>query len=186
MSEKVNLLELDPGATGAPLEVIRVGSDEVAIVPFTADGERLDVHYCDEAEIRGFVRCNGTGCVLCRIGRKAEPRILLPAYLAAAGVIGILMVSTTRTPHALLPQLLQSLRSGRREILFISRNSAKHTVTVRPLGEGEESGAAIIQSFVDSYAAGEIDLTSPIARISNEDIAEIPGIARHLALKGAA
>lgn len=182
----VNLLELDSSATNTQLEIVRIGEDETPIIPFTATGDKLDLHYSDDQEIRGYLHCGGDGCPLCRIGRKIDQRILLPVFLPTAGAVGVLMVPLTRTPLALLPQLLLSLRSGRREILFLRRDGNKYGVTARPLAEGEEDGAGAIRAFLEQAEAGTIDLGGLVTRLGNDEIAGIPSIARHLALKGIA
>lgn len=105
-SNKVNLLDMVAAeAAESLLEVVRLGSDEIAIIPFTPDSEEADIHYCSEAEINSYVVCNGPECVLCRIGRKREQRLLLPVYLPAAGCVGILPVSRSLRPFALTPGL---------------------------------------------------------------------------------
>ena len=92
----------------------------MAIVPFTLDSETVTIHFCPEAEINGYLLCNGKGCVLCRVGRKQEPRILLPVYLPASGVVGILPLSMSCRPNSLLPQLGTVLEAGKPMVAFIS------------------------------------------------------------------
>lgn len=181
---KINLLELENNDVSAPIEIVKLGENETPVIPFTPEGEALALHYCEETELKGYVRCNGKGCPLCRIGRKVDQRIVLPVYMPTSGVIGALLVPTTRTPHALLPQLLNSVRSGRREVVFIKREAAKYTVTSRPLADGEQDGAKQIKDFLQKEKNGEIQLEQLVNTLSNEDLTEIPGIARHLELKG--
>ena len=69
-------------------DLVRLGYDEIAIIPFTAEGQKVDIHYCPETEINSYVVCNGPDCVLCRIGRKRDQRMLLPVYVPAAGCVG--------------------------------------------------------------------------------------------------
>ncbi len=86
MNNVVNLLDLVANeSVESPPEVIRLGSDETAIIPFTPHSMSVDLHYCQETEINGYVVCNGPDCVLCRIGRKKDQRLLLPVYLPTAG-----------------------------------------------------------------------------------------------------
>jgi hypothetical protein len=45
-TNKVNLLDLvEPKSTESSLETVRLGSDETAIIPFTAEGHLVNVHY---------------------------------------------------------------------------------------------------------------------------------------------
>ena len=64
-TNKVNLLDVAAAeATESLLEVVRLGNDETAIIPFTADSEAVDLHYCSETEINSYVVCNDPDCVL--------------------------------------------------------------------------------------------------------------------------
>lgn len=133
-SKKVNLLDVAAAeAAESLLEVVRLGSDETAIIPFTADSEAVDLHFCSETEINSYVVCNGPDCVLCRIGRKRDQRLLLPVYLPAAGCVGILPVSRSLRPFALLPQISSVLKAGKPIVMFVTREGAKYNVSTAEL-----------------------------------------------------
>ena len=185
MSNKVNLLDLAAAeSVESLLEVVRLGSDETAIILFTADSEAVDLHYCSETEINSYVVCNGPDCVLCRIGRKRDQRLLLPVYLPAAGCVGILPVSRSLRPFALLPQISNVLKAEKPMVMFVTREGAKYTVSTAELQKDVDGGEAAIKRFLDDYEAGLHDLSAVYPRIDNEQLASVEEIGRMMALKG--
>jgi hypothetical protein len=184
-SNKVNLLDVVAAeATESMLEVIRLGSDETAIIPFTGDSEAVDLHYCSETEINSYMICNGPSCVLCRIGRKRDQRLLLPVYLPAAGCVGILPVSRSLRPFALLPQISNVLKANKPMVLFVTREGAKYTVSTAELQKDVDGGEIAIRRFLDDYEAGLHVLADVYPRIDNEQLANVEEIARMMSLKG--
>jgi hypothetical protein len=189
MNGRVNLFDYwaedgPAGATGN-LQLVRFDANELVVVPFTSEGAQVKLHYCEQPEIQGYVQCNGPGCVLCRAGRKAEERVLLPVYLPAAQSMGVMAISPSSHPGALRPQIMPVLRSGKRVALLI-RKADRMTFQVGTveLGEGMDDGARLVKGFQKRWEAGEIDLASVYARLENRDLAGIPGIAAMLRLKG--
>jgi len=184
-SNKVSLLDVAAAeSVESLLEVVRLGSDETAIIPFTADSEAVDLHYCPETEINGYVICNGPDCVLCRIGRKRDQRLLLPVYLPAAGCVGILPVSRSLRPFALLPQISNVLKAGKPMVMFVIREGAKFSVSTAELQQDVDGGEAAIKRFLDDYQAGCHDLSAVYPRIDNEQLSGVEEIGRMMALKG--
>jgi hypothetical protein len=186
---RVNLFDIcqesDPGDAADTLQVVRLQADEVAVVPFTSEVTLARVHYCDEPEIRGYAHCNGADCVLCRAGRRVEERLLLPVYVPASRGIGVLPITRSCRPGALLPQVLPALRSGKRVVLLISRpDRARYHVGTVELSEGMEDGAACIKAFTRLWEARQIDLASVFPRHDNRDLAAIPAIQTMLRYKG--
>jgi len=184
-SNKINLLDVVAGeAAESVLEVVRLGSDETAIIPFTGESEAVDLHYCPESEISGYVVCNGPDCVLCRIGRKLEQRLLLPVYLPTTGSVGILPISRSLRPFALLPQILNVLKAGKPLVMFVTREGAKYTVSTAELRKDVDGGEEAIKHFVDDSEAGLHNLADVYPRIDNEQLASVEEIARMMSLKG--
>jgi hypothetical protein len=185
MSKKINLLEVAAGeSVESSLELVRLGSDETAIILFTADTEEVAIHYCSETEINGYVVCNGDGCTLCRIGRKRDQRLLLAVYLPAAGCVGILPVSRSLRPFALLPQISNVLKAEKPMVMFVSRDGAKYTVSTAELPKDVDGGEAAIKRFHEDYKAGIIKLPSVYLKFENEQLADVEAISRMLKLKG--
>src|SRR4051812_11402017 len=94
LNETVNLIECwnqdEADQPSQPLEVVRLSADETAVVPFTSSAVQVKLHYCDQGEMQGYVHCNGEKCALCRAGKTADERLLLPVYLPAVERIGVL------------------------------------------------------------------------------------------------
>ena len=182
---RVNLLEVAQAEAPDPLlEVVRLGGNETAIIFFTAESVAVDVHYCSETEINGYVICNGPDCVLCRIGRKRDERLLVPVYLPAAGSVGILPVSRSLRPHALLPQIYNVLKSKKPMAAFITRDGAKYSVSTVEIQPDIDAGEIVIKRFLDDNIAGRHDLSAVFPRIDNEKLACVEEIGRMMALKG--
>jgi hypothetical protein len=185
MKDTVNLIDLAAAeSVESVLEVVRLGSDETAIIAFTADSEAVDLHYCPEPEITSYVVCNGPDCVLCRIGRKRDQRLLLPVYLPAAGCIGILPVSRSLRPFALLPQISNVLKTKKPMVMFVTGNRGKYSVSTAELHKDVDGGEAEIKRFLDDYEAGFYDLLAVYPKIDNEQLACVEEIGRMMALKG--
>jgi hypothetical protein len=184
-STKVNLLEVaEAEVVGSALEVVRFGSDQTAIIPFTSDSEAIDLHYCQETEISGYVACNGTDCVLCQIGRKPDQRLLLPVYLPTSQSIGILPVSRSLRPFALLPQLSSVLKADKPMVMFVTRGGGKYSVATEELPKDAEGGESVIKQFIENYEAGRYVLSEVYPHIDNEQLRNVEEIGRMMSLKG--
>jgi hypothetical protein len=177
-------VEARGGASKPVLGLVQLGDNETALIPFTANGVKVDLHYCPEPDIKGYVLCNGRDCVLCRIGRKKDSRNLIPVYSPTGGDVAVLAVSPSLRPHSLLPQLANVLKAGPPMVMFVSRQHDHYKVSTRALEEDVDGGEEVIEAFKEEFEAGRIDLASGYARIANEQLAMLPEIARMLALKG--
>lgn len=180
----VDLLKYGETVQPTTPELVRINQVEIAVQPFTAEGTRVYFHYREEADIRGYVHCNGPDCLLCRIGHKADQRILLPVFLPTSGVIGVLPISTSMTPFSLLPQVLKTVKNERRCILFIRREGSKYLVQQTDLTPEIEGGEEVIADFLERFNNGEIDISAVYNRVDNETLAQVSEIARMMALKG--
>jgi len=168
-----------------PLEAVRFNGQEVAGLLFTSTTVLAKLHYNDEPEARGYVHCNSEGCVLCRLGRTAEEKALLPVYLPVQDTIGVIAISPTSRPGALRPQLLPLLRSGKRLVVFIKKaDRMTFQVGSKEVDPTVYQCDRLIEDFERRLEAGEIDLTSVYPRLSNDALAKVPGIATMLLLKG--
>jgi hypothetical protein len=185
MINKVNLLEVAAAdSVESSLEVVRLGNDETAIILFTADSEEVTLHYCSETEINSYVTCNGAECVLCQIGRSRDQKMLLPVYLPAAGCIGVLPVSRSLRPFALLPQISSVLKAQKPMVMFVTRDGARYTVSTAELQKDVDGGEAAMKRFLEDYDGGSCDLSAVYPKIANEELANVKEIARMMALKG--
>jgi hypothetical protein len=184
-SDTVNLFDIATAeSVESSLELVRLDNDETAFITFTAESKAVNIHYCSEPEINSYVICNGPGCVLCRIGRKQDQRLLLPVYLPAASSVGILPVSKSLRPRALLPQILNVLKAKKITVLFVVREGAKFTVSTSELQDDVDGGEAVIKLFQEEFKAGNHDLQAVYQKIDNEQLAGVEEIGRMMALKG--
>jgi hypothetical protein len=166
------------------LERVRLDASEIAIIPFTTVAEEIDLHYCKEPDLTDYIACNGKNCVLCQIGRAKTTRHLLPVFLPASGIIGVLPVSHSLRPRSLWPQLAQALKDGSRKAVFVSRvQGDSYTVTAVPLQDDVEDGAEVIKTFLENHQKGTIELASVFPKATNEQLAAIPEIDRMLKLR---
>ena len=70
MSKKIDLVKDFEAMVNGALERVRLDASEIAIIPFTAEAEWVDIHYCKEPDINDYVICNGGDCFLCKIGAR--------------------------------------------------------------------------------------------------------------------
>lgn len=184
--KKLDLFTLVDGSQDtSDVELVRIGNDEAAVILFTSEIEEAVLHYCSEPDLSSYVFCNGADCVLCQIGRKQERRYLLPVFQPTSGQIGILPVSPSLRPHALLPQLLHVLKAEGPQVVFVRReNMSTFIVSSHALPGDVDSGEIQIKRFVSMLENGDIDLTSVYPRIDNEHLRSIPELACILKLKG--
>jgi hypothetical protein len=186
--DRVDLLEAwadESDDVDAPISLIRIDENEIPLIPFSTEVIKVQLHYCKEAEIQGYVRCNGTNCLLCRVGRKQEDRFLLPVYDSTSRSVCVLAISSSSRPGALRPQLMPSLRSDRRVVWLIRRiDRVSFRVTTVDLRDDIDDGAEIIADFVRRWKAGRVDLKAVYQRLDDRDLAEVPGVASIMKIKG--
>ncbi len=185
MNNPVNILDALQQETPATLEVIQVTESEIALIPFTPNAESLDLHYCSEIEIRSYVPCLGAACLLCQVGRKKEPRLLLPVYLPTANAVGVLPLSRSLRPFALLPQLGPILQANKPMVAFVRREGrTKFIVSTKELALDQDAGEDVIQQFMEEYKAGRVSLKSVYPSLDNSQLAQVSEIAQMMKLKG--
>jgi hypothetical protein len=183
--ETVNIMDFANSEEHASLlEVVRLGSNETAVIAFTPGSIEANLHYVNETEVGGYALCNGRNCLLCRVGRKYDERLLVPVYLPESGSVGVLPVSKSLRPAALLPQFASVLKADKPLVMFITREGAKYTVATQELRPEMDGGEVIIKRFLEDFEKGKIDLTSVYQKIENDQLASIEGIQRMMALKG--
>jgi hypothetical protein len=171
----------EAGAAPVGLEEVRLDQNERLLVPFTTSMARTTVHYLDFASQRGYVRCNGKGCLLCRVGRKADLRDLLPVYDVIAKSVGVLAVPLNIRPQALKPQLIPAIArvaANERLLLAIRKiDGYRFTVAALPLPEEADDGAERIAEFLERLESGSADLTTVYVQLSNDELAALPEVA---------
>lgn len=177
------------GNAARPLVSVNLSQDQVPIVPFTITGVRINLHYCKEPEIKAYVACNGADCVLCKIGRKIDERLLVPVYEPVAQCVNVLMISPSMRPGALLPQFVAHFQDAEKAnakvIMFISRlpDNQSFKVESRHLREGEDDGVTQIKQFLDDINSKKASLSSVVAHMTNAELRLVGSIAKMLSLK---
>jgi hypothetical protein len=184
------LAKWEAGAGPAPtsLEEIRIDLNERLLIPFCLEVGEAVTHFLDYPSFRGYVRCNGPGCLLCKIGRKPETRDLMPVYDVISRAVGVLAVSPNMRPHALRPQLtpiLRRLKDNERVLIAVRKlDRLRYTVTTLPLPEDADDGADPIAQFQAQVEDGAIDLAVVYPQLANEELAAIHEIATVIKIRG--
>lgn len=170
-------------STACELDILKINEEPCIIAVFTTECESIAAHFIDTSEYRGYVQCNSGSegrCILCDTKRKLETRIVMPVYDVVGNSIKALMISTSRAPHSLGPQLWQQLDRGDldKRFLVISRDSSnyKYSVSSTPMTNGAESGESVIAEFHENIGELSTCLTNVIQRMTNVGLAAIPEI----------
>jgi hypothetical protein len=174
----------------ASLSLIRLDQNDRLLVPFTTMIMPTVLHFLEFPALRGYMRCNGPNCLLCRVGRKPDKRDLWPVYDLLDRAVAVLPISPNQRPHALLPLVVpvwRRLAAGEGPLLFTLRKcDYGFSGSTLPLPQGAEDGAAAIRAFRERFDAGHIDLAAPFPQLANENLAAIAEIKILMAAKGIA
>jgi hypothetical protein len=188
LTDAVAKWEGEAGHAPPALAEIRLDGNEHLLIPFCTEVGEAVTHYLDYPSLRGYVRCNGEGCLLCRVGRQTELRDLLPVYDVIGGAVGVLPVSPNLRPHALRPQLtpvLRRLKANERVLLAVRKiDRTRYNVTTLPLPDDADDGADKILEFLEQFGAGAIDLGAIYQKLTDEELADVPEIATTLKVRG--
>jgi hypothetical protein len=102
-------------------------------------------------------------------------------------IIGVLPVSTSIRPKALLPQLgpiFEAGLEGKRIVVFVSRTNDKFQVETVELPNDVDSGDRVIDAFKSKMDAREIDLASVYPHYSNQQLGYVRQISDLMKLRG--
>jgi hypothetical protein len=182
--------EAPPGGPGE-LPVVRPDGNERLLLPFTTAMLQAVLHYLEYPSVRGYLHCNQGDCLLCRIGRQADPRCLWPVYDYIGRFVAVLPVSDNQRPQALRPQLmpvLRRLKAGGEPFLIGLRkhDAGQFRLSMLPLPAGADDGAAVIKAFQERLESGALDLGVAYRRLANADLAAIPEVAAEMRARGIA
>jgi len=164
------------------LETVRPSENPTALSVFSDQIEKATIHFLEVPEKRGYVQCNGQGCVLCDAGNKQTVRILMPAYNVITRQVEVLPMSEANNPHALLPQILPAFDAVEPTLMMVSRHFNKYTVELRPTPDNIDIGQSKIEAFNTAFDKGDIKLNSIYPTCSNEELAALPSIQTMLLL----
>jgi hypothetical protein len=178
----------ETGSGQSELAQVRIDQNERLLIPFCTSVSEARIHYLEYPSCQGYLKCNGIGCLLCRIGRQVEIRDLLPVFDVIEGTVGVLPVAPSIRPHALKPQLapiLQQVKANQRVLIGVRKlDRTRHAVTSLPLPDGADDGADKIAAFLERFNAGAVDLAAIYPQLANEELAAIHEIANAMKLRG--
>jgi len=121
---------------GSDLEVLQLSETPALVTIFTNKVSSSSTHYVDFPNLRSELRCN-TGlefrCLLCDLKYRLTKRAILPVYDVASAEVKVLLVSDTRDPHSLGPQLTQVTELSPRTQDFHQFSAKVLTTFQRPL-----------------------------------------------------
>jgi hypothetical protein len=165
------------------LQLIRLSETPSWIILFTQAIEQVDTHYLNYPNVMGEFRCNaaqGRRCILCDISVPLTHRAVLPAYDLVAAAVRVLLITDSRHPHALGPQIAAELRRGglTERILMLTRSRNKFEVKGLMAKPGQDMGEAEIKRFQEELASGRISLGNVVPSRGNAELLDVPEIER--------
>lgn len=164
------------------LRGFKVSQNPSPIVFISDTVETAVVHYTTYDEFRGYTKCNGENCSLCRIGNKAAKQNLMLVFNPLSKTAEVLSMSDNQSPTALLPQLLNLVNFEQEQLFMVSRENFKFTVSVQPLPANLPLDEVTIKSCTKQLDANEIALSDIYRSYSNEELADFPSIRTMLSL----
>ncbi|WP_145235431.1 hypothetical protein [Urbifossiella limnaea] len=171
------------------LSTVRLGEDATLIVPFTDSAALTSRHFIRSATGNGgYVRCEGGGCLLCALGKKAEDVTLLPVYVPADGAVRVLAIGDNVRPGALGPKLvpiLDRVMAGEKLVVEIRRlPDFSFEVAAFPLTPGGADGAPVIAQFLANLTSGAVRLADVYPARPRAELLSIPGLAAEALMRG--
>jgi len=178
----VDILDAFGAASGPErLELVRIGATATMVQFFTRDGDRGRFHWEEDPTVSSYVLCPGIPCPLCFVHEAPTDAHLLPVLAVERKAVGVLMVSLARGPASLGAQLIPHLRDeGIQDKLFLlSRERAKYSVEVHPLGERADRCLGTIKAFTTARDAG-LSLLTAFPNLSAQELADVPRVRAKL------
>lgn len=184
-----NLMDLQPEGPVRKPELVRLGNNETAVIPYTMDVNTVEIHYVECPSISSYVQCNGIDCDLCKIGNYKATRLLLPVFDPVGRKMAVLPIGDSIKPGSLAPQITretaEAQKNGGKRVLFISRmNNNTFAVRSSELPDTVDDGASQIKEFIEMQNHGEFELASVYPSYSNQELRKIDDIREQLKLRG--
>ncbi|MDF5409658.1 hypothetical protein [Vibrio parahaemolyticus] len=164
------------------LHSTRLDEDGSVIAPVLDAYEKVHFHYIDTPELKGYIQCNGDGCVLCEANMKADQRLLMAIYNLLSERMEVLAIPPAVKPTSLLPQLKPLLNKGG-HLISITKNGYQYEVTSNEIPNGVVIDQNKVLSFKNAYENNEFSLADIYQIKSNEELECIPQIEKRLMLK---
>jgi hypothetical protein len=192
MNQIMNILDVKATdtlrAVSPHLEPVRLGRTPQPLWLITPLMTPAQMHWNDAQEARGYAPCNGKGCVLCLAGRTAQKHFLLPVLTAGTSAMGVLAVSESSRPGALLPQLKAVLEKDKDGLPVVVLVAKPDRFTAQLTRAADNTGVDVRKAeagvFLEEWQAGKHDLTSAFPHLDNKALLQDPEIALTLKLRG--
>ena len=189
---EVNLLdmrrELDhaqdaSGEGNAPLALAKVGSNPVPLVMFDYRAVSVPVHHLKSVQYRGFLRCTGTGCILCAAQYGKWTKVVFPVYNPLTRRVELLAVDDQRDPGSALAQILEILGNDPAEMVLLLMRQVNFNFTImeKRMPPSMRPEPQVIDHFKAERERG-LDLASIYPQMDNEQLMNVPEIAMLLEL----
>ena len=177
------LPDLCDSVGGGELQILRLSETPALVAVFTDKVGSSSTHYVDLPNLRSELRCNAdleSRCLLCDLKYRLTNRAILPVYDVASAEVKVLLVSDTRDPHSLGPQLKAELRQGNldKRYLRCSRKSNRFTVKSLPAKPGHDMGETAIADFLAKLKAGQVSLEGVLPVYANAELWDVPELER--------
>jgi hypothetical protein len=169
--------------SGGDLEVLRLSETPVLLTIFTTTVGDAYTHYVDLPNLRSELQCNimlEGRCLLCDLKHKRARRAILPVFDVASAQVKALLISETREPHSLGPQLKAEVRKGGLDgrYLVLTRVSNKFRVQSVPAKAGQDMGELMVADFLKKLESGLVSLDRAIPVYLNGELWDVPELER--------
>ena len=177
------LPDLPDSVGGGELQILRLSETPALVAVFTSNVGSSSTHYVDFPNLRSELRCNTdleSRCLLCDLKYRLTKRAILPVYDVASAEVKVLLVSDTREPHSLGPQLKAELRQGNldKRYLALLRKSNRFTVKSLPAKPGHDMGEAAVADFLAKVKSGQVSLEGVLPVYANAELWDVPELER--------
>lgn len=159
------------------LEPVRLGLSPNALLFFTAEADRVELHFIEDPAVGSYAPCPGSGCPICYCGDPPKIFFLLPVVNVKKKTVQVLRIPERRGPGALFTELAPHLNEEKiaAKLFLVSRDDFRYRVAVRPLGERADRCEHAISGFLKAQENG-LKLTSAFPAYSAAELAEIEEI----------
>jgi hypothetical protein len=175
--------DLSDSVGGGELQILRLTETPALVTIFTNKVGAVSTHYVDLPNLRCELRCNTqleSRCLLCDLKYRLTKRAILPIYDVSSAEVKVLLVSDTRDPHSLGPQLKAELRQGGldKRYLTLSRKSNRFTVKSVPAQPGHDMGEVAVADFLAKLESGLISLERVLPVYGSAELWDVPELER--------
>jgi hypothetical protein len=186
-AKKKNLLDYGKKFEDDTLKLVKINMDATYLVCFTSDNSECNVHWVNDPELHGYVRCWKKNCPLCEVGNAKKKQLLLPVYSLETNRIEVLGFSDSLKPYSVLSQLkyiFEGMELNKKLVLIISKDS-EYTFQLKTKKLPKDLRNTVfpkIKAFKKRVDEENIKLCSVFQKRSRSQLKQIESIKRKLAL----